>query len=152
MHGPTLPFTPTKTYSSISVYLKEKRKKKSLFFYLSSRSHTLPLLFFFFFCSFVFLSDFLSFSFFFFFFLNFGYMNHITSCVHLLFESLFLILIIFLIYLFIASYVNNLHYFKKNYIYIYIYIYAINILMNDHHYERSFGFLTVTFGLFIISL
>ena len=24
--------------------------------------------------------------------------------------------------------------------------------MNDHHYERSFGFLTVTFGLLIISL
>ena len=38
---------------------------------------------------------------------------------------------------------------KKN---INIFIIVINILMNDHHYERSFGFLAVTFGLLIISL
>ena len=73
MRGPTLPFAPTKTYSPISIDLREKRKKKKIS--LSSHSNSLPsvpllpFLTFIFLFFYFFLSSFL-------FFLIFFYLSH----------------------------------------------------------------------------
>ena len=73
MRGPTLPSTPMKTYSPISINLRDKLEVLSLeILFHSPLTPTLCL-------------DFpFSFSFF-----KFGYMAHIAPCVHLLFGSVF---------------------------------------------------------------
>ena len=88
MRGPTLPFSPTKTYDPISVDLRKKRKKSSFFSLSLSLSSlfsrpsypSLPSFPFFISLFFFFLSFFFPL-----FFKKFGSMAPIAPCVHLSF-------------------------------------------------------------------